>query len=107
MKFFYLGLNFKRLYRYWRETHDFPLPITCYSIANVLRLSISVNGVGHISYIKVLEQIKNERIPPVLLLYGTESYFIQISKINYFRVLLKQVEVKTFSPKIWKKLPYK
>lgn len=30
-----------------------------------------------ISYIKVLEQIKNHHIPPVLLLYGTETYFIQ------------------------------
>jgi len=90
LKFFYLGLNFKRLYRYWRETHDFPLPITCYSIANVLRLSISVNGVGHISYIKVLEQIKNERIPPVLLLYGTESYFIQNIQDKLFASVMEQ-----------------
>src|SRR5690625_6720657 len=48
-----------------------------------------LNGVGRISYIKVLEQIKKEHIPPVLLLYGTESYFIQNIQDKLFANLMK------------------
>ena len=44
---------------------------------------------GRISYIKVLEQIKKEHIPPVLLLYGTESYFIQNIQDKLFANLMK------------------
>lgn len=51
--------------------------ITCYSSSNVLRLVISRYGVDSMSYTELMKLAKSNKLPPVILLYGTESFFIQ------------------------------
>lgn len=41
------------------------------------------------SYIKALQQVKNSNIPPVILLFGLESYFIQNFKAEIIKNVLK------------------
>ena len=42
------------------------------------------------TYIKALQQVKNKKISPVILLYGLESYFIQNIKAELLKVILDE-----------------
>lgn len=54
-----------------------PPNFTCYSSCNVLRLVLSRDGVDGMSYTELMKLAKSNKLPPVILLYGIESFFIQ------------------------------
>lgn len=56
-----------------------PFPSYYYLLFFPSRFTISYreDGVDNMSYMKALQQVRKNKIPPVILLYGLESYFIQ------------------------------
>ncbi len=46
------------------------------------------SGVDNMSYIKALQQVRENKVPPVILLYGLESFFIQNLKSEIVKKIL-------------------
>src|SRR5699024_12620226 len=61
----------------WGGRSSFPSYYYLLFSSSRFTISYREGGVDNMTYMKALQQVRKDKIPPVILLYGLETYFIQ------------------------------